>query len=102
MDGWELVRSERAALIEFLAGLEPADWQAQSLCPAWTVHEVAAHLVSVLDASPLEMARAAIAGAGLPPRVVRSLARHWSDRTPEQLLDTYREHVDSRFRPPGM
>ncbi len=44
-DIWTLVHAERAALISDLSGLDDAQWDAPSLCPGWTVHDVAAHLV---------------------------------------------------------
>lgn len=44
-DVWELVRREREALIDDLAGLTDDQWETPSLCGGWTVHHVAAHLV---------------------------------------------------------
>ena len=44
-DAWELVRREREALVEDLAGLSDEQWELPSLCSGWTVHDVAAHLV---------------------------------------------------------
>ena len=44
-DAWELVRREREALVEDLAGLTDEQWELPSLCGGWTVHDVAAHLV---------------------------------------------------------
>jgi uncharacterized protein (TIGR03083 family) len=38
------VRAERLDLADFLESLDRRDWQARSLCPGWTVHEVLAHL----------------------------------------------------------
>lgn len=42
---WALVHDERRALVELLEGLEPERWEHPSLCPGWSVHDVAAHLV---------------------------------------------------------
>ncbi|MYU25792.1 maleylpyruvate isomerase family mycothiol-dependent enzyme [Streptomyces sp. SID8352] len=42
---WEIVHTERAALIRDLEGLDDACWERPSLCEGWTVHDVAAHLV---------------------------------------------------------
>jgi uncharacterized protein (TIGR03083 family) len=39
-----LFLTERARLIELLAGLDPADWQRPSPCPGWTVLGLCAHL----------------------------------------------------------
>jgi len=49
-DVWPLVHAERAALVQDLAGLTDDQWRTPSLCPGWTVHDVAAHLVG--NASP--------------------------------------------------
>ncbi|MGY1815547.1 maleylpyruvate isomerase family mycothiol-dependent enzyme [Blastococcus sp. SYSU D00820] len=38
------VAAERSDLCDFLESLDEADWQVRSLCPAWTVHDVLAHL----------------------------------------------------------
>lgn len=46
-DIWPMVHAERAALIVDLETLEEAQWEHPSLCPGWTVHDVAAHLVDV-------------------------------------------------------
>jgi uncharacterized protein (TIGR03083 family) len=36
---------ERSALLELLDGLSPGDWQAATICPGWSVKDIAAHLV---------------------------------------------------------
>ncbi|KUI27253.1 DinB family protein [Mycobacterium sp. IS-1742] len=41
-----LTHAERADLAEFLATLTPDQWHAPSLCTAWTVKDVVAHVVS--------------------------------------------------------
>ena len=41
-----LAYDERRDLAAFLASLTPQEWQAQSLCEAWTVKDVVAHVVS--------------------------------------------------------
>lgn len=44
-DVWALVRQEREALVDDLAGLTEEQWETPSLCGGWSVHDVAAHLV---------------------------------------------------------
>jgi hypothetical protein len=41
----ELFGPERAALVELLDTLTEADWAAPTVCPAWTVHDIAVHLL---------------------------------------------------------
>lgn len=38
------VRDERLSLADFLAGLSADDWNRDSLCDGWTVHDVLAHV----------------------------------------------------------
>ena len=41
---WRHVDTERTALADILAGLPDDAWRTPSLCDAWTVRDVAAHL----------------------------------------------------------
>jgi len=41
---WQHIDSERAWMADFLESLPPEDWQRPSLCAAWTVRDVGAHL----------------------------------------------------------
>jgi uncharacterized protein (TIGR03083 family) len=45
-DAIEAVRADRAALLEISRGLTPAQWQAPSGCPGWSVQDVVAHLAA--------------------------------------------------------
>lgn len=45
IDVSEVLPAERAALLDLLAGLDPSSWGAPTPCPAWSVHELAVHLV---------------------------------------------------------
>lgn len=56
-DIWPLVHTERHALIADLEGLTEEQWARPSLCPGWTVHDVAAHLVDVAESTRLGFAR---------------------------------------------
>jgi hypothetical protein len=38
------IEAERGDLVEVLAGLEPARWDAATLCAGWRVREVVAHI----------------------------------------------------------
>lgn len=42
---WAIVHHERRALIEDLATIQPEQWNTQSLCDKWTIHDLVAHLV---------------------------------------------------------
>ena len=42
---WTIVLQERQALIDDLESIKPAQWNTQSLCEEWSVHDLLAHLV---------------------------------------------------------
>lgn len=37
---------ERAALLDLLRSLDPDEWQAPTICPGWSVHDLALHLLN--------------------------------------------------------
>ncbi|MDQ2652123.1 MAG: maleylpyruvate isomerase family mycothiol-dependent enzyme [Chloroflexota bacterium] len=41
-----LFPGERAALLDLLAGLSPAEWARPTVCPGWSVQDIAAHLLA--------------------------------------------------------
>lgn len=42
---WDAVHAERRSLARDLDGLSADQWEAPSLCPGWSVHDVLAHLI---------------------------------------------------------
>jgi len=50
---WAMVHAERAALVQDLTGLSPAQWNAGSLCREFTVREVVAHLTAGANLGPV-------------------------------------------------
>ena len=78
MDGGAWAREERADFAAFLATLSPQQWQAPTLCTAWRVRDVVAHVISYDDLGRagllLLAARAgSSSAASTPPR--------WGDTT---------------------
>lgn len=43
---WTWIHAERAALAATLAEISPEEWAHETLCPGWTVQDVAAHVIS--------------------------------------------------------
>lgn len=98
----DLIRTERAALNELLETLTPAEWATPSLCSAWTVQEVAAHLawapaLSVREVAP-ELVRS---GFRINEMSVR-LARKWARRGPEAILEQLRVNLGDDAKPRGV
>jgi uncharacterized protein (TIGR03083 family) len=42
---WRLIHAQRAAMVETLASLAPAQWTKPSLCTGWSVQETAGHIL---------------------------------------------------------
>lgn len=45
VDTLQLFPGERAALLALLAELAPEDWRAETICPGWSVKDIAGHLL---------------------------------------------------------
>jgi uncharacterized protein (TIGR03083 family) len=52
---WTIIDQHRTALAGLLEGLAPEDWLTPSLCEAWTVRDVAAHLSLAATAGAREV-----------------------------------------------
>ena len=75
--------AERAELLALLGSLDPADWQRDTVCPGWRVHDVAAHLVHDY-LRKLSGRRDAAGGRG--PRPGEDLAP-WLHRMNQEFVD---------------
>jgi uncharacterized protein (TIGR03083 family) len=92
---------ERADLLALLEQLTPEQWGAASLCPAWRVRDVVAHVFSYDELSR----------RGLIARFIRGPLHRgganavgladYADRTPAELLDLARRCVQPRGLPAG-
>ncbi|MGP9681386.1 MULTISPECIES: maleylpyruvate isomerase family mycothiol-dependent enzyme [unclassified Brachybacterium] len=87
---WPLIHAERAALEDVLRDLSPAQWQAPTMCDAWTVQDVVDHLT-------------AGSSTGTVPWLANMVAaRFTTDRHDHRLLEKYRgttrEDSLQRFR----
>ncbi len=76
----DLVRTERLAFIDLLKTLTEDQWRTPSLCSAWTVENVAAHLAWAPIAGPLEMGPAALRAGFRTNRLIADSAVRWTAR----------------------
>jgi len=62
---WRLARTEYLRTLALLRQLEAADWQRPTDCRAWTIHDLAGHLLGAAEgfSNPLEMLHQYRAGA---------------------------------------
>ena len=102
MGTFEEIADERRGLADLLTGLSPEQQSAQSLCRAWTVKGVVAHLIVPLEVSiPKFVVTMLLTGANFDRTNVK-LAAVQAQRPFEELLDVLRSKADHRFTPPGM
>ncbi len=66
---WSHIHRERRALARILAEIDDAEWEAPTLCPGWSVKDVAAHVIS----------NPQIRWRDMGPMTVRNLGRGYND-----------------------
>jgi uncharacterized protein (TIGR03083 family) len=99
---WDVIRTERKALIDFLERLSAQQWATPSLCEGWTVQDVAAHLAAAPSVTPGPLV-ADFARARFRPNVAtRDSAVRWGRRGTTQILDQLRSNADRDAKPPGV
>jgi uncharacterized protein (TIGR03083 family) len=98
----DLVRTERLAFIDLLKTLTEDQWRAPSLCSAWTVENVAAHLAWAPVAGPLEMGQAALRAGFRTNRLIAASAVRWTTRGRPAIFDQLRRNVENDAKPLGM
>ncbi len=101
MDAFAEIADERRSLAALMSGLTVEQQATQSLCGAWTVHDVVAHLVVPLEVGIPKFLLAMLACRGNFDRANVRLAREQARRPFGDLTEVLRRRADSRFTPPG-
>lgn len=96
---WDLIRAERARLAEALEGLSAKAWQVRSLCSAWSVEEVVAHLSAAANTGRWAWIRNMAASGFDSAKHNERLLRRYLGETPTQTLSIFRRSVDLRIAP---
>ncbi|SRR5260370_11694776 len=102
MDTWQMIKQERAALVDALGALPSAAWSKPSLCPGWTVRETVGHMIALANMTPPRFV-AKLAGSGFNfANMTRKDIQHFtSGKSDVELVDALRSRVDARTAPPG-
>jgi uncharacterized protein (TIGR03083 family) len=98
----ELIRNERLAFVELLESLSDDQWVVQSLCSAWTVENVAAHLAWTPVAGPVEMGLASVRAGFSVNRLIADSAVRWTNRGRPAILQQLRDNAESGAKPIGV
>ena len=92
---WAAAHAERAALADDLAGLDGTQWAQPSLCGAWTVEEVVAHLTAAASVGRLRWLTSVLsARLDFDVHNERRLAER-RGCTPAETLERFRRVVTS-------
>jgi uncharacterized protein (TIGR03083 family) len=96
----EMIVAERQHMADLIAGLSEEQLARQSLCEAWTVHEVGAHLVSYLRFGQPKIYLCMLVYAGDFAPGNERLARLYARRSTADLVGSLRRHATARTAVP--
>lgn len=96
---WRSIDAQRASLADLLDDLSPAEWETASLCGAWRVRDVAAHL-TLAQMGPWPATVAAIRAGGSFDRMIRDTALRVGPLPDEEYGRRIRAMVGSRRKAP--
>jgi uncharacterized protein (TIGR03083 family) len=102
VDVWPMIREERIALADALAGLPADAWDQPSLAAGWTVREVVGHLIATARMTPPKFFASLIrSGFSFQKFTGKEIHANTAGRTDADLVAAYRSCVDARTSPPG-
>jgi uncharacterized protein (TIGR03083 family) len=100
-DLWPLVRAERERFADLLESLAPEQWQQQTLCAGWTVHDMAAHCVATAHTTPGSFF-AGLVGTGFRfHRLSEKNIKKYGAGSPAEMVAAIRESAGRTTGPPG-
>jgi uncharacterized protein (TIGR03083 family) len=101
-DPFALIATERRALADLVDSLDEEQLATQSLCGAWTVKDVAAHLMAAEEGAVTEFLFAWVRSGFSFDRANLRMTAARTGKSVGELTALMREHADSRFTPPSM
>ena len=101
-DPFALIATERRALADLVDGLDEQQLATPSLCGAWTVKDVAAHLMAAEEGAVGEFLMAMVRGGFSFDRANQRMTAARATKPVAELTALMREHADSHFVPPTL
>jgi uncharacterized protein (TIGR03083 family) len=96
VDLMTLAEEERAELVAFLRTLTPEQWDTFSLCPDWTVRDVALHIVSYEELTAPRLAATFLRGGLRVGSVNRVALTRYRALTTDDIIDVVERHQRPR------
>jgi uncharacterized protein (TIGR03083 family) len=99
---WRHIHAERAALAATLVELDDGDWSHDTLCPGWTVLDVAAHVISTPQIGWRRLAQmtARNLGRGYNTMIFREVKRLGAEQTAGSVLSDFATYAASTHHVP--
>lgn len=98
---WQVIDRHREQVTDLLAGLPAEQWATPSLCDAWRVRDVGAHLSLAATATTGEVLKGFAASRGSFDRTIRDVSLARGTRPTERIVADLRGVVGSRKLAPG-
>ncbi len=102
MDLYPAIADERRASADLLAGLSTGQLATPSLCEAWTIRDVGAHLLMPLVTSGPKFGYALLRNRMDFNRASEMLTAQVARRSDAEIVAGLRDNADHRFTPPGL
>ena len=102
MDAWEMVDAERKDFADLADSLTPAQWDAQSLCTAWKVRDVVAHVTQGATVGTGESVKQLLKYGFRINKLLTEEARKGGAASTDELRTNLRATVGSRVTQPGV
>ena len=100
MDTWPGLADERRAIADLLESLTPEQWQVRTLCPAWDVQDMAAHLTVPCTFTQAEVVRTLIQARGSTARFGLLMTERRFGKSRAELIAVLRDRAEVRRAPP--
>jgi uncharacterized protein (TIGR03083 family) len=99
---WDMIRDERASLVEGLAELPEPRWTQPSLCGSWTTTDVVGHILATTYVTPPKFV-VGLAASGFRFNTMQEKLLHeaTSGKTPNELVGELRAQIPAQKSPPG-
>ncbi|HEX8094782.1 maleylpyruvate isomerase family mycothiol-dependent enzyme [Jatrophihabitans sp.] len=97
---YDMIVDERRHSADLLSTLTPDQLRTPSLCQGWTVHDVAAHLTTLLRFGQAKLYIGIAATAADMDRVNLWLTRRAARRSDDEIIEVLRRRAGSRFTVP--
>jgi uncharacterized protein (TIGR03083 family) len=102
MDTWQMIKTERASLVDALAQLPDDAWDKPSLCTGWTVRDVLAHMIATASMTPPAFfAKLAGSGFNFGSMTRKNINKITTGTTDSELVALMGSRIDARTAPPG-